>query len=406
MGTERRVPVGDFRVDSEARRAINEMLDRGRITEGEKTREFEIEFAKFVGTKHCITFNSGTSAIIAGLTALAYSEKFGVHPGTKIITSPLTYVATSNAIIKAGFTPVYVDVDPQTFVITPMTIEAHLDAVLNTKDYSMILPVHLMGYPCDMYEVNKVAEKFNLKTVEDSAQAHGTEYHGKKTGSLSLLAAFSFYIAHNIQAGEMGAITTDDAEIARLVRKIKANGRVCECTTCTRATKGCTQLSTDDDHDPRFTHDFIGYNFKVMDFQAILGLSQLKRFGSIFEKRRSNVMYLNERLDQFSDLLQLPVLSEGVSYLAYPIVIKKPDRINRGYLRRELEKYGVETRPLFGCIPTQQPAYHFLQGEYRNKLPIADYIGMNGFYIGCHQYLDREQLNWVVEVFTRIFKEI
>ena len=404
-----KIPVGDFQIRKEEKKAVMKVLDDGRISEGKSVREFERRFAEYIGTKYSIALNSGTSALIAGLTALKYHETVGVKAGTKIITTPVAYIATSNAIVTSGFEPVFVDIDRNTFGITPESIENHLETVDDIGQYSLILPVHLMGYPCDMDGINKIAKKYGLQTFEDSAQAHGTIYKGKKTGSLSLLSIFSFYIAHNIQAGEMGAITTDDAEIIRLIRKIKANGRMCDCPVCTRAEGKCPQISShkgDDDFDPRFTHDYIGYNFKTMEFQAALGIIQLKKADWITQKRIENVKYLNEGLEQFSDILQLPEYSENVSYLAYPLVIKRPEVISRKKLRSELEKKGIETRPLFGCIPTQQPAYGYLKKEYEGKLLNAGYIGKNAFYVGCHQYLQEKDLEYLIKIFKDVLNKI
>lgn len=397
--------MGDFRIGAEERKVVNEVLDSGRISEGPKTREFERNFADYIGTRYAIAVSSGTSALMVGMTAMVNHDEINVRRGANVITTPLTYIATSNAIVQTGFNPVYVDVDVGTLGVTPENIKEHLEAVDDIEQYSFILPVHLMGYPCDMNEINKIARKYGLHVLEDAAQAHGTIYNGKKTGSLSLLAGFSFYIAHNIQAGEMGAVTTDDAEIARLIRKIKANGRVCDCLVCIRSKGECPQLQSskgEDDFDPRFTHDIIGYNFKIMEFQAALGITQLKKADWIFKRRQDNVKYLNEGLKQFSHILQLPKYMETVSYLAYPIVIKDSEKVSRKKLRSELEQNGVETRPLFGCIPTQQPAYSHLKEKYEGKLPNADYLGKNAFYIGCHQYLEQDDLDYMLDVFRKV----
>jgi dTDP-4-amino-4,6-dideoxygalactose transaminase len=403
-----KVSVGDFKIGQKEKEAIIEVINSGRFSEGQKVRDFEKAFAKYIGTKYAVALSSGTAALIAGLTALQHHKLFKIKRGTKIITSPVTYVATSNAIVLTGFEPVYVDIDPRTFAILPEEVEKALSKSKNTKKFSAILPVHLMGYPCDMDALNNIAKHYNLVTFEDSAQAHGTLYKGKKTGSLSLLSAFSFYIAHNIQAGEMGAITTDDPEIDRLVRKIKANGRVCACKICTRSQGWCPKFNSekDVDNDPRFTHDIIGYNFKTMEFQATLGIAQLRKADWIFKKRQENVKVLNKGLEKYSDVLSLPPFSEAVSYLAYPIVIKDTAKISRKRLRTELEKMGIETRPLFGSIPTQQPAYSFLKERYKGKLLNADYVGTNGFYIGCHQYITEEDITYVLKCFDNIFGDL
>ncbi len=402
---KRRINVGDFRIDKEEREAITEVLDSGRISEGIKVREFERQWAEYIGTKYCIATSSGAGALICALTALKYYKN--LKEGTKVITTPLTYIADSSALTTVGFEPQYVDVDPVTFSITPQAIEAHLKEASGLENYGLILPVDLMGYPVRIDEINHIAEKYNLLVLEDSAQAHGTIYKGRKTGSAARLGVFSFYIAHNIQAGEMGAVVTDDPEINRLVRKIKAQGRACDCLVCTRSKGYCPQLEAyqgGEDFDPRFTHDLIGYNFKTMEFQAALALTQLRKVDEIIAQRQRNVKYLNTKLRKYEDLFQLPLYSDEISYLAYPLVVKKPEVINRKELRRKLEETGVETRPLFGCIPTQQPAYSYLKEEYEGRLPRADYIGKNGFYIGCHQYLEEVELEYIVEVFQKILR--
>ncbi len=412
--TQNKIHVGDFKLGKEERDAIIKVLDSGRLSEGPKVREFEQEWAEYVGTKHSIALSSGTAAIMCGLSALKYHSKHNVAEGTKIITSPITYIATANAIESTNFRPVFVDIEKETFNITPENIKKYLENN-EASECSVILPVHLMGFPCRMDEINKIAKKYNLVTFEDAAQAHGTLYKGKKTGAWSLLADFSFYIAHNIQAGELGAINTDDDEINKLVRKIKTNGRMCDCKICSRATGQCVGIErmkkedknyndSEDDFDPRFAHDLVGYNFKTMEFQAALGLTQLKKADMIMKKRQENVKYLNESLNKFSDVLQIPKYSKDISYLAYPILIKKPELISRKKIRNELEKRNIETRPLFGCIPTQQKAYSHLHKEYENRLPNADYVGKNAFYIGCHQYLDRKDLDYVIKIFKEIMK--
>lgn len=398
------IHVGDFKIGSEERDAINAVLDSGRISEGKRVRDFEHKWAEFVGTKYCVLVNSGTSALIAGLTALKHLKD--IKEGSRVITTPLNYVATPNAVIKANLEPVFIDVDKERFVITPEDVKILLEGADDASKYSVMLPVHQMGYTCDMDPLSRLAKKYGLIMFEDAAEAHGSLYKGKIAGSMSELSAFSFYIAHNIQAGEMGAIATDDSEIRRLLVKIKANGRACDCEVCTRGQGICPQIASykgNEDFDPRFTHDMIGYNFKTMEFPAALALVQMDKAESIITKRQDNVKYLNDGLERYSDLLQLPLFSKDVSYLAYPLVVKDTGKISRQVLRQELEKRHIETRPMFGCIPTQQPAYAYLKKEYVGKLPNAEFLGKHAFYIGCHQYLGYEQLDYIITSFRDIF---
>jgi len=399
----RSIPVGDFQIGDDEKNAVIQVLSRGRLSENFKTAEFEREFAAYIGTKHCVAVSSGSAALLCLLAALVHDDKYHkVKPGAKVITTPLTYIATINAIVLAGLEPVFVDVDRKTFGILPNEVERVL---METDGVCAVLPVHLMGYPCAMDELRSLADQFDLLLIEDAAQAHGSTYSGKKCGSLGVAGIFSFYIAHNIQAGEMGCITTDDADLVRLLKKIKANGRACDCIRCTRPGGYCPRLSDDVwtgvmDGDPRFIHDIIGYNFKVMEFPPSLALTQLKKADAIFKARQDNVQLLNKCLASFSDVLDLPIFDTSVSYLAYPLVVKPDKGIHRGSFRQALHGYGVESRPLFGCIPLHQPAYKKYKEKYSGKLPNAEHLGEHAFYIACHQYLQTSDIEFIKEAIS------
>jgi len=195
---------------------MNEVIESNRVTEYSNTRKFEKKWAKTIGSKYAIAVNSGTSALISGLYALKHLS--GDDRRKKVITSPVTYVATSNAIRLSGLEPVYGDIDKNTFELLPSEIEKILEEQ-DPSEFLAILPVHLMGYPCKMDEINQIAKNNKLFSFEDAAQAHGTRYKGKMMGSYGDLADFSFYIAHNIQVGELGAVNTSNPEINRLVKK-------------------------------------------------------------------------------------------------------------------------------------------------------------------------------------------
>lgn len=397
------VSVGDFRIDAVERDAVLAVLDSQRISEDAKTREFERRFADYITVKYGVAVNSGTSALVLANLTL---QKSGRYPkaksGAKVITTPLSYVATSNALVLTGFEPVFVDIDPVDMVITPERIEAAV-AEHGADNIAGIIPVHLMGYTADMDAINTIAKKHSLFVVEDAAQAHGSKYRGRIAGSMSDMSIYSFYIAHNIQAGEMGALMTNDAAYARLARQLKANGRLCDCHVCTRRDGICPHKDDDPDTDldPRFLHAHISYNFKTMDLQAALALTQLDRADEIFHARSRNVQYLNEHLSFLEPVIRLPRFSPDVSYLAYPMLVADTSVISRKKVRMLLDDLGVESRPLFGSIPSQ-PAYAAYRERYAGILPNADNIGEHGFYIGCHQYLTKADLDHVVEAFRRI----
>ncbi len=391
-----KIGVGDFKIGKEEKEAINSVAESNWVSEGPKTELFEKEWADYIGTKHSIVLNSGTSAIIAGLTALKYHGQ--AKKGRKTITTALTYIATANAITLSGMEPVFADIQNEGLCIDPEKVSEILENDKN-NEISLIMPVHIMGYPCDMDALNKIAKKHGILTFEDSAQAHGTLYKGKRTGSLSMLSDFSFYVAHNIPAGEMGTINTNNDELMQIIRKIKSSGRVGNYPI----KKNNAEYDLREDFEP-FFHDIISFNFKATEFQAALASTQLKKAELIIRTRQQNVAYLNEGLSKFDKLLQLPELSKDVSHLSYPLVIKDKRAITRIKIRSQLEERGIETRPLFGAIPIHQPAYSHMKKQYEGKLKNAENVGINGFYIGCHQYLNQEHLDRIIKAFSEILQ--
>ncbi|MBC8434502.1 DegT/DnrJ/EryC1/StrS family aminotransferase [Desulfobacula sp.] len=396
------VPVGDFHLGSAEKNAILEVLENGKISEGVMTSRFEDSFKKYIGTKYCIATSSGTSALQLIFLIMKNHSKFRqkIEKRKYIITNPVNYIATANAITLSGYEPFFVDINKKDF---SLKIEEVEDAVtsLGKENVAALLPVHVLGYPNDMNRLRKIADENDILLIEDSAEAHGTIFNGKRTGSLSSAGIFSFYIAHNIQAGEMGCIVTDEKEIYKLARSLKANGRICDCNICTRSKGVCPHYEDNSslgDFDPRFYHHLIGLNFKTMEFQSALALTQMEKVDYIFSARQDNVKYLNEKLVKFNDVMFLPLYSKDVSYLAYPLVLKDNFPFERHEFRKKLEDCGIENRPIFGCIPTQQPAYSFLREKYKGKLKNAEYVGSKGLYLGCHQYLNLEQLDHIVNV--------
>lgn len=397
---KRVIRTGGFSFSEDEKKALYKVIDSNRITEHNRTNEFEKNWAKTIGTRYSIAVNSGTSALISGLYALKYLNKEDKRK--KVITTPLTFISTTNAIILSGLEPVYADVNPETFDINTKGIEKILKEN-NPKDFFAILPVHLMGYPCDMNEINRIAKENNLYVMEDAAEAHGTKYNGKNVGTFSDLSIYSFYVAHNVQGGELGAVNTNNREIRNLVRKIKAHGRACACDICGRMEGKCPNKSLyDEDMDPRFTFTEVGFNFKTNEFATAIANMRINQMEETNKKRQEIVQYLNEGLKDYSHILQLPKYSEDVSYLAYPIILKKEDI--RSSITSKLQDRGIENRALFGCIPTQQPNMAAFKKQYEGKLPNAEYIGKNGFYIGAHQDMTKEDLDYIIHSFKEILK--
>lgn len=389
----RRIGIGDFPIGPEERAAIERVLDSGRITEYRETRAFEDEFADWLGTKYCVAVSSGTAALMCGLMALKYDDRFPrVQDGCRVLVPALTFIATANAVTLCGMEPVFGDVLLRTFGLNPHYVDS---------SQAIVVPVHLFGHPAPFDKIKRATARDTI-VVEDACEAHGSLYKGQKCGTLGLWSAFSFYIAHTVQAGELGVVCTDDKQIAQTVRRIKAHGRQCACKVCVRSQGKCPHLS---DHDPRYHHLTPGYNFKPMEFQSALARLQLSRIDGNIEKRHENVSLLNKLLASATGELVLPATSSTVAYMAYPLILWQGDSVRRHAIIRNLEVNGVEARPLFGCIPTQQPAYAHLKEQYEHKLPIAEFYGGAGFFVGCHQYLAKDDVTRVADAILKALKE-
>lgn len=389
------IQVGDFRIGDSARRRVGNILDSGRLSEGRYVREFEDRFASWAGARYCAAMSSGTSALLGLFLALRALGDIG-RRSSKIYIPAVTYIADANAVVVAGLEPVFVDLEPGGLGMNPAALEE-----ASPEAGSAILPVHLFGYPADILKLKAVADIRGAVLLEDCAQAHGTITHGHKVGSFGRAAAYSFYCAHTFAAGELGCVTTDDRQLVRTLRQVKANGRLCSCDRCRRKEGRCPELT--ETTDPRFTHPIVGLNLKGTEMAAAVALSQLEDADAIISARQRNVQMLSEKLAPFRDFLRLPLPAAGVSHLAYPIVVR-PDQcpVSAGTLRQLLEERGVETRPIFPCIPLRQPAYAHLRDIYQGKLPQAEAVSENGLYVGCHQFLKEEDIDYIATAFGEV----
>lgn len=403
----RKVTVGTVDTTPKALELITEALASGRISGGTLVSRLENAFAAFHGVRNCVAVNTGTAA---DTIAVAVLMERGARPGDEIVLPALTFISVANAIIHAGFTPVFADVDAQTYNVTAESMAK----VVRGRTRGL-LPVHMFGRPAPMDEILQMGNTQHLAVIEDAAEAHGARYRGRLVGTMGLMGTFSFYVAHIITTGEGGAVITADDELDTLLRSIRAHGRACSCKVCrlnTGAGDLCDKRFLDDEddavYDGRFRFERIGYSAKMNDLEAALGLDQIERLDLIVAKRRHNMKELTAGLRQYEEHLILfddRSEDEFISPLVYPIVIRGGAPFARKQLTRFLERQGIETRPMFGSIPTQQPAYRHL-GFKPGDFPNADYIGANGFYIGVHQNLTPDDIAIVLESFAEFFKAL
>jgi len=389
-----KLPFGTMSITKKSKKLINEILESKRVSSGKYVREFEKKFAKLVGTKEAVALSSGTDAVAL---ALAVLYDFGAERNDEIIVPALSFVATGNAVLQAGFKPVFVDIEKETLNIDPKKIECVI-----TEKTRAIIAVHLMGKPADMDLIMNIAKKYNLHVIEDAAEAHGTVYKGKNAGTLGDLAAFSLYIAHMITTIEGGIVTTNKPEFAEILRSLRSHGRACKCVQCVLNTNsGYCQKRFINEYgsDIRFIFERIGYSAKMNEIEAAVGLGNIEIYSKILQKRRRNLTYLMSKFKKFKPLLVS--IDEGHDEMigphAFPVIIQENNGFSRDDLVLFLEKKGIDSRSLFLSMPTQCSGFKFL-GYSLGEFPNAEYIGRNGLHIGIHQDIEKEDLDYFIEI--------
>ena len=386
-----KIGVGWAFVSETGKHLVNEMLDANRLSQGPMVRKFEKEFARLHDQKYGIALNSGTSALHVGLEAM--KEKFNWHANSKVLVPAVTFIASSNACLHAGLVPVFVDVDSKTYNINPNLIEEKIDS-----DTVAIMPVHLFGQPCEMEPIVALAKKYNLKIIEDCAEAHFATYKNQPVGSFGDVAGFSTYVAHTITTGVGGVVTTNDRELMEISRSLIAHGRACTCEECVASNpKKVCPLRMQTATDKRFTFLRIGYSYRIGEFEGAIGLDQLEHKDFIMNTRKANAKYLTENLRDVQDFFQLPWYPEYVdhSFMMYPLVVKKNAPFAREDITRWLEKNNIETRPMMPLL--SQPIYKKIFGDLEKDYPVAEWIDRRGFYVGCHHGLKTAQLDKIIE---------
>ena len=396
-----KVPFGTISIPEKAKTLMAEILETKRVSSGKYVRLFEEQFAALLGVKEAVALSSGTDADIL---ALAVLHDYGAKRGDEVIVPALSFVATGNAVVHAGFTPIFVDIQRETLNIDPAQIEAAI-----TEKTKAIMPVHLMGKPAEMDTINAIAKQYNLCVVEDAAEAHGALYKGKKIGTLSAMSAFSLYVAHIISTVEGGIVATDNEEFAEILRSLRSHGRACVCRECIlNVSQGyCPKrFNTPDGEDIRFIFDRIGYSCKMNELEAVIGVANIEIYGQIVEKRRQNLLYVLSRFDRFHPYLATirEESHEQIGPHAIPIIVQEAATFTRAELTNYLEKHGIETRTLFASMPTQCPGFAYL-GYKLGQFPNAEYMGKNGIHIGVHQDLELEDMEYVLATLGQFLEQ-
>jgi dTDP-4-amino-4,6-dideoxygalactose transaminase len=394
-----KIPFGTISITEKSKKLIKEILDSTRVSCGKYVREFEKKFASLIGVKEAVAVSSGTDALTLALATL---YDFGAKRNDEVILPALSFVATGNSVLHAGFIPKFVDIDRKTLNIDVNKIESVI-----TKKTRAIIPVHLMGKPADMDKINKIAKKYSLFVIEDAAEAYGAIYKGKNVGTLGDMAAYSLYIAHMITTIEGGIVVTDREDFAEVLRSLRAHGRACKCEQCVlNMGSGYCPKRFKYGVDIRFFFERIGYSSKMNELEAAIGLGALEIYDKILEKRRKNLLSLIKKFKKFNEYLttikEEPY--EKIGPHAFPVILKENAPFTRDELVDFLEKNGIDTRNLFLSMPTQCPGFKFL-GYKLGDFPNAEYIGNNGFHIGVHQDLDERHINYFIDIIKKFLSK-
>lgn len=362
---------GHIEIGPRAKKLLKASLARNWVSGGPNVKLFEERFRKTFGFKEAVSVSSGTSACITQVAAL---HEYGAIWGDEVIVPALSFVATANSVLAAGFRPVFADIRRDTLNIDPARIEKMI-----TSRTRAIQVVHTMGKPCDMDPILEIARRRKLVVLEDACEAHGGKYKGRYVGGIGRSGAFSFYAAHIICSGEGGMVSTNDPEFAKILRSVRSHGRP--------------------DGTIFFQFDRFGFNAKMNDLEAAVGIEGIENFPGIFAKRKENLRYLLAGVRDLSHLFYFlnEEPHEVISPHAFPLVIREKAGIDYWKLYRHLEKKGMQVKTLFASLPTQHKCFDFL-GYRPGDFPEAEYVGQNGLHVGCHQYLKRADLDCFLEI--------
>ena len=375
--SKRTIKFGDLVISDKSKELIKKALDENWVSGGHLVTELEDAWGKIFGYKHNVAVTNGADADTASCLAL---YDMGAKRGDEIIVPALAFASVGSSVLAAGFTPIFVDIERETLNIDASKIEEKI-----TPKTKAILVVHTMGKPCDMDAIQDIAQRHNLKILEDCCEAHGAQYREKYVGQFGEIAAFSFYVAHVLAGGDGGMCSTNSAELEEVLRCLKDHGRK----------PGSLY----------FDHIRSGSNFRMNVLPAAVMLGEIDNFWDVFNKRKKNLNYL---LEKTKDLEEFVFFNKEEPYEvasphAFSVTLKDP-KYDYKKLYGYLEENGVQCKRNFGSMPTQHKAFEFL-GHKIGEFPEAEYVGSNGLHIGVHHHLSKEDLDYVSDLLHNYFEK-
>jgi perosamine synthetase len=358
VASEPRIEIAHPLIGEEEKRAVLAVLDSGQLAQGPVVTAFEEAFARWIGVKHAVAVSSGTAGLHLALLA------HGIGEGDEVITTPFTFIASANSVLYAKATPVFADVEAASFCVDP----AHVEAAITPRTRA-ILPVHLYGRPAPMPELGAIARRHGLLLIEDACQAHGATVHGRKVGALGYTAVFSLYPTKNMTSGEGGFVTTDDPAIASAIRSLRQHGE-----------------------GERYHHQVLGYNFRMTDVAAAIGLAQLARLDGFNAARLRNAQILSAGLAGISGLA-VPEEISGYGHVYHQYTVRVAD--GRDGLRKRLDARGIGTGVYYPFPVHHQPVYEE-RGYGSLSFPTAERLAREVLSLPVHPALTEMDLQRIV----------
>ncbi len=364
-----RVPMSEPEITPEDIEVVVDALRSKRLSLGPYLTKFETAFAEYIGTRHAIGVSSGT----AGLHCVVRAA--GIGPGDEVVTTPFSFVASANCILYEGARPIFVDVDETSMNIDPALLP---DAI--TERTRAILPVHVFGQPCAMDEILAIAARHGLTVIEDACEAIGAEYRGRKVGTFGHAAVFAFYPNKQMTTGEGGIITTNDAKLADTLRSLRNQGR--------------------DEMGTWTSHPRLGYNYRLGEMNAALGVSQLARIEDLLARRQRVAEYYSERLRAVPGVRPMVPVETTTRLSWFVFVVRLDPAISQKHLIRQLADFGVPTRSYFTPIHLQ-PFYREQFGHAAGSFPVTERLARSLLALPFHTNFSRENVDFVVDCLQR-----
>ncbi|WP_394698793.1 DegT/DnrJ/EryC1/StrS family aminotransferase [uncultured Methanoregula sp.] len=360
------IPIARPAIGQEEILAVTEVLESGMLAAGERVAQFEQKFADYCSTTHAIAINNGTAALHAALLAI------DIGPGDEVIVPAFSFIATATTVSMCGAKPVFVDVNGDTYNIDPARIEERI-----TDKTRAVIGVHLFGQPFDVDAVKKVCESRNLKLIEDAAQAHGAIYHGEKVGGLGDLGCFSFYATKNMITGEGGMVTTNSRALADRLR-----------------------LTINHGQKEKYLHTRLGYNYRMTDLAAAIGLVQLKKLDKFNLRRRKNAEYFNANLSVKG--LVTPKVMEGTNPVYHQYVIRLTEEfpMKRQEFADYLKSKGIGSAIHYPIPIHRQPLYDTANGP--DPCPVSTRLSESVLSLPVHPLLDQKELAYICETINKV----